>query len=106
MICGGCTRPRNGLYDRSGEWWVVWPVTRMVDENLRVWATGELDQALLAFGDDGTGNPFCVDRGDPMAVVRWSWIDAAVESKMGRMADFMRAWIAPCAWPIPADGDR
>jgi cell wall assembly regulator SMI1 len=97
----------DGLYDKPGDWWKVWPLSRLVDENLRVWATAALDEALLAFGDDGTGDPFCVTSDDPMTVVRWSWIDHAIESQVGGMADFMREWIDIGAWPIPAaDTDR
>jgi hypothetical protein len=49
---------------------------------------------LLAFGDDGTGNPFCVDLdGLHDAVMRWDWIDLDVEYREGSMADFRSTWL-------------
>jgi hypothetical protein len=50
---------------------------------------------LLAFGDDGTGNPFCVDLDGPHdAVVRWNWIELDVEYREGSMADFRSTWLS------------
>lgn len=80
----------EGLYDTSGEWWVVSPVERVVRDNTRAWTSGELAGDLLAFGDDGTGNPFCIQNED--RVVRWSWIDGAVERDIGDLSAFLAEW--------------
>lgn len=55
-------RANDGVYDQAGQWWVIWPLAQMVE------AAGWLTDAdgypdrWIAFGDDGTGNPFCYQR--------------------------------------------
>jgi SMI1/KNR4 family protein SUKH-1 len=91
----------DGLFDDAGQWWVVWPIQRVVDDTLAAWRSG-LDDSLLAFGDDGTGNPFCVRMtSDNPAVLRWNWIDLAVESPCGPISDFLGEWAAIPSWPPP-----
>lgn len=46
----------DGTFRANGEWWVVWPLSRLVDENLTAWHDGTLEGSLLAFGDDGAGD--------------------------------------------------
>ena len=84
----------NGRYNSEGHYWVVWPLERLVEDNLAAWNDARLPNALLAFGDDGTGNPFCV-RLDTQSdeVVRWDWIDDAVETSEGSMDDFLQEWL-------------
>jgi hypothetical protein len=81
----------DGRFRTDGQWWVVWPLDRLVADTLTAWADGTLDRALVAFGDDGTGNPFCASVG-PDEVVRWSWINGEVEQVEGTFADFVMAW--------------
>ena len=89
----GLYRESDGHYDHDGQWFVVWPVDRLIEENLAAWDRG-LPPTLLAFGDDGTGNPFCIGLDDPSdAVVRWNWIDGDVESHEGSMAEFRSEWL-------------
>jgi len=52
----------DGLFSRRGQWWVIWPSGRIVEDNLRAWGASQLDTDLIAFGDDGTGNPFCITK--------------------------------------------
>ena len=80
----------DGLFDDSGEWWIVWPVDRVASDNMRAWSAGELASDLLAFGDDGTGNPFCIQHED--RVVHWSWIDGAVALVIGDFDTFLVEW--------------
>ena len=83
---------RDGYFSESGQWWVMWPLARLVTENLRAHSLG-LPRDLVAFGDDGTGNPFCVRVGDePTEVLRWSWIDGAVEQSEGSVHEFIAEW--------------
>ena len=52
-------------------------------------ATGGLPTTLIAFGDDGTGNPFCVEVGGTSSeVFRWNWIDLAAERSEGSVDEF------------------
>lgn len=86
-------RDADGRYAPDGQWFVVWPLDRLLDRNRDAWDLG-LPRNLLAFGDDGTGNPFCVDLDGADAVVRWSWIDLEVELQEGSMAAFCEAWLS------------
>jgi hypothetical protein len=90
----GLLREGDGRYAEDGRWWVVWPLDRIVEENLAAWEHRGLPRHLLAVGDDGTGDPFCVrvPEGDDH-VVRWSWIDSDVTVSEGSWADFCRVWL-------------
>lgn len=78
-------RAGDGRYRSDGEWWIVWPLERLVEENVRLWDIGTLDDSLVAFGDDGTGSPFCMSlNGASSAIARWSFIDGAVEEQISQ----------------------
>ena len=84
----------DGRFDQRGQWWVVWPLDRLVENNAARWHEGMLARDLLAFGDDGTGNPFCVSLVRPRdEVLRWSWIEGEVEQSAGTFADFVHEWL-------------
>jgi hypothetical protein len=80
----------DGLYDTPGQWWFVWPSTQVVSDNTRAWRNGELSIDLFAFGDDGTGNPFCIQNED--RVVYWSWISCEIEREVGNLDTFLAEW--------------
>lgn len=86
----------NGRYNTAGQWWVVWPLGRLVQDNVAAWNDGLLPRDLLAFGDDGAGNPFVLrldtESGD---VARWNYVDDALETSEGSMEDFLREWLGP-----------
>ena len=48
----------DGVFDTSGQWWVIWPLGMLAEENERRRRAGVLPADLIAFGDDGTGDPF------------------------------------------------
>lgn len=83
----------DGVFDAIGQWWVVWPLDRLVTDNLSAWRDGALDESLLAFGDDGTGDQFCVRVDDGTRVVRWSCIDRAVVEHM-TFDEFESEWLS------------
>lgn len=85
-------RAGDGRFDPTGSWWVIWPLERTVTESGDAWRGGSLNADLLAFGDDGTGNPFCLPVDGRDEVVRWSWIDGAVERSEGSFAEFVGRW--------------
>jgi hypothetical protein len=86
-------------------WWVVWPLERVIADNEDAWREKRLPASLLAFGDDGTGNPFCAALDDAQdEVLRWSWIDGDVEAVVGSMAEFMREWVVRARYPCPCCG--
>ena len=83
---------RDGVFSAPGQWWVVWPLDRLVTDNLIARSEGTLDDSLLAFGDDGTGDRFCVRFDDDTRVVRWSSIDRAVVEDM-TFDEFESEWL-------------
>ena len=86
----------DGRYDDGGHWWVVWPIDQLVAENEKYWREGWLDRSLLAFGDDGTSDPFCTYHDDPVEVVaRWSMIERAVYARYESMDAFVANWLPP-----------
>ena len=48
----------DGRFDGDGQWWVSWPLDRIVQDNLTAWSQRRLPRSRLAVGDDGTGDPF------------------------------------------------
>lgn len=84
----------DGRWSEPGKWWVVWPLARLAEDNEQAWANGTLPSHLLAFGDDGTGNPFCVPlTSEADQVLRWNWLDQDVEMNEGSLEYFSRAWL-------------
>lgn len=83
----------DGRFNEGGQWWVVWQRDRLVSENRDAWKRG-LPKTFFAFGDDGTGNLFCVEIDDGSSeVVRWNWIDKAIERSEGSLDDFIAEWV-------------
>lgn len=80
-------RANDGVFDLSGQWWVIWPLARMVEA--KAWLAtfdGYLDR-WIPFGDDGTGDPFCFHR-ENEAITRLTVIDGAHEPFAQGLADF------------------
>lgn len=95
----------DGFFDQEGQWFVVWPLERLVADNVRSWSEGTLPRDLIAFGDDGTGNPFCVPTSEDRSrdILRWSWIDGDVEEVVPAQ-EFFAAWTNLGTFPPPAVG--
>ncbi len=86
----------NGLVDASAESQVVWPLSRLVTDNLKAWASEDLalPAALLGFGDDGSGDWFCMRSQDPSAsILHWSWIDGAARPIAHGLRSFLPRWL-------------
>ena len=83
---------QDGRYRSGGDWWVVWPLARLVSSTVDGWRSGTLSPGLIAFGDDGTGSPFCMRVDGRDEVVRWSWIDRTVETTEGGLDYFLMHW--------------
>ena len=60
----------------------VWQVDRLVESTFVAWEEGSLDRSLVAFGNDGAGDPFCFDTNRDGAVVRWSMVDTTAIDEM------------------------
>ena len=85
----------DGRFCADGQWWVIWPLERLVSENVQVRAgrSATLPTSLVAFGDDGTGNPFCVPLDGADRVVRWNWIDGELDGEFGTLSEFVAEWV-------------
>ena len=84
----------DGVWDEPGQWFVIWPLVRVVEQNRGDWGAGSAARdAWIAFGDDGTGNPFCVQRSGGDDVYFWSSIDQEATLLASDAAVFWRAWI-------------
>ena len=84
----------DGVFDEPGQWFVIWPVTELVSRNQAAWAAGgSTRRELLAFGDDGTGSPFCVSLGGAADVFFWDPVLNEVTHLAADLASFWNAWI-------------
>ena len=89
----------NGFFDESGQWHVIWPLDRVVEDNLRYRRDALLPSTVIAFGDDGFGAPFCVELGaENGSVGRWSWIDDEIEVDEGDLDGFLGHWAGLSPW--------
>lgn len=77
----------DGVWDRDGQWYVIWPLNELVERH------GDVAGARsgLAFGDDGTGNPFCIHADG--SVSYWSEIDAEHTWLASDLESFWSAWL-------------
>ncbi|MCE9623548.1 MAG: SMI1/KNR4 family protein [Actinomycetia bacterium] len=86
----------DGRYDTAGQWWIVWPLEQLVEDNEKNWREGWVDRSLVAFGDDGAGDPFCMYLdGSSDTIVRWSMTEREVFEEYPTLSDFAVTWLAP-----------
>jgi hypothetical protein len=86
----------NGVFDRSGQWFVIWPLPEVVTRNREEWLqdSSPARRELVGFGDDGTGAPFCVRRDGGSSVFAWSAIEGKPTLLARSVADFWSGWAA------------
>jgi hypothetical protein len=63
----------------------------LVDENVRRRENGVLPKSMIAFGDDGAGDPFCVEEGQS-SVSCWYALEDRKEPLALDIATFWRGW--------------
>lgn len=86
-------RAHDGWFDDHGQYWMIWPLGRLAEDNHLRWDTGTLDRGLLAFGDDGTGDPFCmVPVAEGVEVIHWNAIDHEADERWPALDEFLAAW--------------
>ena len=88
------------MFDVRGQWYVGWPLARIVEDNVGFGRDGQsrLGPGLVAFGDDGTGNPFCLavpalDSPRDSKVYWWGWIDLEAVELASSLRDFWEGWL-------------
>jgi cell wall assembly regulator SMI1 len=84
----------DGVLDEPGQWFVIWPLADLVSRNQAAWAAGgSTRRRLLAFGDDGTGSPFCVSRSEGPDVFFWNPVINEVTHLAPSLTSFWNRWI-------------
>lgn len=61
---------------------------------LQAEAEGGFPSGLVAFGDDGTGTPFCVATPGDQPICRWSPIDPQVQILADNLDSFLDRWLS------------
>lgn len=84
----------DGVFDKAGQWFVVWPLAQIVERNQRAWAEEEHAERgrLVGFGDDGTGTAFCVPRNGSAGVFAWNPIDERADRLADSVVEFWTGW--------------
>ena len=86
----------DGVFDIPGQWFVIWPLAEVVTRNQDAWSRENSPErrALVGFGDDGTGDPFCGPRDGGGGVFAWSPIDGKATLLAATVAGFWSGWNA------------
>jgi hypothetical protein len=84
----------DGVFDAPGQWFVIWPLEMLAEENVQRRRAGILPADLIAFGDDGTGDPFCVPQDGGDGVFFWDAIDGEATRLANSVATFWSGWVA------------
>ena len=82
----------NGVDDPRGHWRVVWRLDELVEAALEVSVLTKWPTTLLAFGDDGCGDPFCMTLTEPHEVHVWHRIDGESVRLAATLEEFWRGW--------------
>jgi hypothetical protein len=83
----------DGVFDEPGQWFPIWPLAKVIARNQAAWADGTTTRrGLLAFGDDGTGAPFCVLTGGKPGVFFWDPLLDEATFLAPSLPSFWDAW--------------
>lgn len=83
----------DGVFDKPGQWFVVWPLAQIVQRNRRAWVEEHAErERLVGFGDDGTGTAFCVPRKGSVGVFAWNPIDERAYWLADSVVEFWAGW--------------
>lgn len=90
----GLYRATNGLRDDEAQLQVIWTLEQLLDSAAGEWGAGLRAAGLVAFGDDGAGEWFCVRRDTDSAVFAWYFIDEEAHEVATSLADFWTRWVS------------
>lgn len=80
-------RTTDGVYDKAGQWWVIWPLAQMVAAAAWLRSTNGYPDRWIAFGDNGAGDPFCFQR-DEGSITCLHMIEQEHQELTPGLADF------------------
>jgi cell wall assembly regulator SMI1 len=80
-------RAANGQYSVHGHWWVVWPLSNLMEADAWLRPVDGYLVEWIPFGDDGTGDPYCFHRTSQW-ITRLSMTDLAHERVAAGLPDF------------------
>lgn len=86
----------DGLFDRAGQWWFIWPIERLIADTLALRSDlgSTLPDDVIAFGDDGAGTPFCLIPSSGESVYCRSPIDGRLRMLAGGLDEFLVGWLS------------
>jgi hypothetical protein len=86
----------DGALLRDGQYYPLWPLAEVLRRNRDDWSWDDRKERheLVGFGDNGTGEPFCVDRVGSDTVYHWGPIGGEVTPLAGTLAEFWAGWNA------------
>jgi hypothetical protein len=89
-------RVSDGVFDVTGQWFVIWPLAEVIARNQDAWSEegSSPRRALVGFGDDGTGEPFCVPRDGATGIFAWSPVAGEAILLADNVAEFWSGWVA------------
>jgi SMI1/KNR4 family protein SUKH-1 len=83
----------DGVFDRNGRRFILWPLLESIRRNTREWFDAEPGRGeLVAIGDDGTGGRICVPRDGNSGVFLWDPLVAAPRWLANDLGDFWVGW--------------
>jgi SMI1-KNR4 cell-wall len=89
-------RSTNGFDDLESRHRCAWALETIVIENRRAWSDEPmlLDRDLLAFGDDGAGDWFCIGLAeDGSPIYHWTWIVQERRRIASDLRAFWQGWL-------------
>ncbi|WP_432890347.1 SMI1/KNR4 family protein [Kribbella sp. CA-245084] len=86
----------DGIFDKPGEWFVMWRLVDVARWNLEAWSGWESEarRELLGFGDDGAGDPFCVALDGKPTIFTWSPIEQEARPLAPSLREFWLGWVS------------
>jgi cell wall assembly regulator SMI1 len=92
----GLYEETDGIYHKPGQWFTMWRLSDLANWNLEAWNGWESEdrRRYLGFGDDGTGNPFCVELAGGPTIFTWSPIEQIAWPLAQNLRAFWVGWLS------------
>jgi hypothetical protein len=91
----GLYEASDGVFNDAGQWYPIWPLERLISDNLQAWRVrASLPPTLIGFGDNGFGSWFCMPADGTPEILVWNFIDAESTPLAATFAKFWTGWNA------------